>query len=63
VTDIPILISGGFPAYSRSSFDRVQPGRKKDDRLPIIRTSRQGSRVSLSPRSGRSAAEDPPQAG
>jgi hypothetical protein len=29
-----------------------QPGRKKDDCLPIIRTFRQASTVSLSPRSG-----------
>lgn len=49
----PILISGGFPAYSRCFSTGLQPGRKKDDCLPIIRTSRQASGVSLSPRSGR----------
>jgi len=47
VLDNPILISGGIPAYPPAH------AVEKDDCLPIIRTFRQASGVSLSPRSGR----------
>ena len=59
--DNPIVTSGSLP--DEFGHDLVQLRWNVDDRLPIIHNTRQVSRVSLSPRSGRSGAEDPPQGG